>query len=223
MDINQDAVEVERLVQAFADAKGTQAREVRVRPSGDDAEAIKVWVDLRPGHDDDACARWADACKAALSKATIRRHGSTELIPVDLRAALNGKGEALPALQRLDTLTIPENKNQIAVMGGVHRTGPYLIPEGETLSMIDAIAMAGGPLPRANLTMITHARMTNGQWVQKTVNMKGMLKGAKSSSPEQNEPLQPGDVIFVPDPTQPRQSPIGPILGFAAMLLGIRY
>lgn len=68
MDINQAVVEAERLVTGFTDG-GKQAREVRVRPSGDDADHIKVWVDLGPGVDDDACAAWAERARAALAKA----------------------------------------------------------------------------------------------------------------------------------------------------------
>lgn len=69
MDINQAVVEVEGLVTAFADAAGQRALEVRVRPSGDDAQVIKVWVDLGPGVDEAACASWAAACKQAIGAA----------------------------------------------------------------------------------------------------------------------------------------------------------
>lgn len=69
-DINRVAIEVELIVNGFADAAGRKAREVRVHPSGDDAQAIKVWADLGPGVDDAACDAWADAVKTALAKAT---------------------------------------------------------------------------------------------------------------------------------------------------------
>lgn len=65
MDINQAAEAVERFVATFADAAKRTPREVRVRPSGDDADHIKVWVDLGPGIDDAACDAWAAACKTA--------------------------------------------------------------------------------------------------------------------------------------------------------------
>jgi hypothetical protein len=66
MDINQATAEVEALVTAFQ-SSGHAAREVRVRPSGDDADHIKVWADLGPGVDDAACDAWAAACKAAIA------------------------------------------------------------------------------------------------------------------------------------------------------------
>jgi hypothetical protein len=69
MDINEAAVAVEGLVNGFADKAGKKAREVRVRPSGDDAQAIKVWVDLGPGVSETACATWATELKASIGKA----------------------------------------------------------------------------------------------------------------------------------------------------------
>lgn len=69
MDINQAAVEVEGLVTTFADASGKKAREVRVHPSGDDFDHIKVWVDLGPGVDDHACASWATAFEQVVTAA----------------------------------------------------------------------------------------------------------------------------------------------------------
>ena len=69
MDINQAAAAVERFVATFADADQRTAREVRVRPSGDDADHIKVWVDLGPGVDDAGCDAWAAACKGAAAAA----------------------------------------------------------------------------------------------------------------------------------------------------------
>lgn len=68
MDINQAVAEIEALVGAFTSG-GHTPREVKVRPSGDDADHVKVWVDLGAGVDDAACDAWAAACKAALAKA----------------------------------------------------------------------------------------------------------------------------------------------------------
>lgn len=70
MDINQAAQKVEELLASYVGAGGKQAKEVRVRPSGDDATTIKIWVDLGSGVSDDVCDAWAaqltkDAAAAA--------------------------------------------------------------------------------------------------------------------------------------------------------------
>ncbi|MFN0251057.1 MAG: hypothetical protein ACKV2T_29550 [Kofleriaceae bacterium] len=64
-DINLVAAAVESFVHAFQFA-GEKPREVQVRPSGDDVDVIKVWVDLGPTKTDlDA---WAAACEADVVK-----------------------------------------------------------------------------------------------------------------------------------------------------------
>lgn len=68
-DINRVVIDAESFVTTFADG-GRTPREVRVRPSGDDAKAIKIWVDLGPGVNEAACDAWAEAAKAALAKVT---------------------------------------------------------------------------------------------------------------------------------------------------------
>jgi len=66
MDINEAVIAIEHFVTAFTD-RGYQAREVRVRPSGDDARVIKVWTDLGPNVDGAACAAWAAALESAVT------------------------------------------------------------------------------------------------------------------------------------------------------------
>lgn len=63
MDINQAAQKVETFLAGYAGVGGKKAKEVRVRPSGDDANHIKIWVDLGPGVDDKTCDAWAEQCK----------------------------------------------------------------------------------------------------------------------------------------------------------------
>jgi hypothetical protein len=68
-DINAVVAEVEQFVTTYVGAGGLGAAELQVRPSGDDNDVIKVWVDLGPtgaGIDADA---WAAACEAAIAAA----------------------------------------------------------------------------------------------------------------------------------------------------------
>ncbi len=62
-DINLVAAAIDSFVRAFQH-EGASPREVQVRPSGDDVDVIKVWVDLGATTvDHDA---WAAACEAAI-------------------------------------------------------------------------------------------------------------------------------------------------------------
>lgn len=63
MDINQASQKVEDFLAGYAGRGGKTAKEIRVHPSGDDARAIKVWVDLGGGVSDADCDAWARQCE----------------------------------------------------------------------------------------------------------------------------------------------------------------
>lgn len=64
-DINLVSAAIDSFVHAFQHG-GASPREVQVRPSGDDVDVIKVWVDLGPTNVDHE--GWARACEAAIEK-----------------------------------------------------------------------------------------------------------------------------------------------------------
>jgi polysaccharide export outer membrane protein len=138
--------------------------------------------------------------KAALSRAYIRRGAQT--IPVNLLPFRSGnvQNASLPVLQRLDTLYIPENKQKVIVWGGVQRPGPYLIPEDEPLTIMNAIGLAGGTLPRAGLKKVSLLRKVDTQYKETVINLAQMISHGGDLSG--NQLLQPGDIVFVPDPKQ---------------------
>ena len=62
MDINAAVTAIEQFLRDYPGVAATQ-----VRPSGDDVDVIKVWVDL--AGDDTDLAAWKSACTAAIRKA----------------------------------------------------------------------------------------------------------------------------------------------------------
>lgn len=68
MDINQAAQKVEEFLATYAGHGGKKAKEIRVRPSGDDQNEIKVWVDLGGNVSDDDCEAWAAQCQKDAAK-----------------------------------------------------------------------------------------------------------------------------------------------------------
>ena len=65
MDINGAVSAIEAFVKQF-ESSGAKPVEVQVRPSGDDIDVIKVWVDLGTSKTDEHA--WAQACEAAIKK-----------------------------------------------------------------------------------------------------------------------------------------------------------
>jgi hypothetical protein len=69
MDINAAAEAVDRFLQGYQGRGGRKATEVRSHPSGDDMNAIKVWVNLGPTAGQDDLAGWCVDAEAAIRKA----------------------------------------------------------------------------------------------------------------------------------------------------------
>src|SRR5207247_2454983 len=156
--------------------------------------------------------------KAALTRAQIRR--GSQLIPVNLRPFASGKSGSgtPPAVQRFDTLFIPENKDRFLVLGGVQRPGPQLIPEDETLYLTAALSLAGGTVQHAKLKEVSLIQKLDGKTVQTTVNMEKIVRNGDLKG---NMAIHPGDMIYVPDPKQPSNFNPFSILQGAAILFGL--
>lgn len=104
---------------------------------------------------------------ADLTRVTIVRGGDLagEVVVVNVaRAIATGTLDSLPKIYRLDTVELPRNllgllsrelgqqedvRNVVYVVGAVVRPGPITFEENTDI--LEAISMAGGPLPNANM------------------------------------------------------------------------
>lgn len=129
--------------------------------------------------------------KAAMTKAFILRDGVQ--IPLDLKRVMAGDVQANVALRPGDMLIFPENKDRILVMGVVGKPGPYDFTENMTL--IDAIANAGGTSDKSDLGGIQVVRLEEGKTKTIAVHADLAMNGKDLS---QNIKLQNGDLIYVP-------------------------
>jgi polysaccharide export outer membrane protein len=144
--------------------------------------------------------------KADLSRLTLTRAGEKEGRVLDLQALLTkGQQADLSAnllLQPGDTLVVPESERKFYVLGEVTKADAYPLKEGARL--LDAITTAGGSSKEADLGKVMLIRRNDaGQAEARKIDLKKMMKDGKLLL-AQNEPLQEGDVIFVPD-RKPKQ------------------
>ncbi|MBS1721305.1 MAG: polysaccharide biosynthesis/export family protein [Armatimonadetes bacterium] len=145
-----------------------------------------------------------------LRRATLRKKGSAELIPVDLHALLvRGDTTQDYVIEDGDELTVPEdNRNIINIMGIVSRPGQY--PYREPMTVGDAVAMAGADSTgRARFSKIKIFRELPGGQVQ-TINVD-LTRYLGKGDYTQNILLQPRDFIFVPETNTPNISQLGNI------------
>jgi polysaccharide export outer membrane protein len=85
------------------------------------------------------------------------------------------------------------NSQRIYLVGEISRAGAY--PMLPNMTVLQALANAGGFSQFANLKNIYVLRNENGKQVRYPFNYKDVIKGQKS---EQNITLKPGDTIVVP-------------------------
>ncbi len=86
---------------------------------------------------------------------------------------------------------IEYNSNQIFVFGEVESPGGF--PYRSEITVIEALALAGGSSERANTNDTKLTRVVDGREIQISIPMQDILEGR-----QQNVMLLPGDVLYVP-------------------------
>ena len=84
-------------------------------------------------------------------------------------------------------------KRRFAVLGEVQKAGTFDMPEREKVTLLDAIAMAGGYTRIADPSKVTLKRKDGGKETVIRLNAKTMAKDVRTGAFE----VLPGDVITV--------------------------
>jgi polysaccharide export outer membrane protein len=165
---------------------------------------------------------------AALTHAQILRHDSDKVETVNLHPLKFNLDDPAGKIRLYagDTLLLPENNNKIYVLGEVRSNSAMYIPDGETLTVAQALANAGGSDDdgdKKNVGVIHHTVLKNGA-VKSTlvvVNVQDLMKNQNNVT---DVALQPGDYLIVP--TRKKGHSIGEYLSGVSQaaygVLGIR-
>lgn len=151
--------------------------------------------------------------RADQRRATLRKAGSNELIPIDLFAILNRADTTQNyEVEDGDIINVPESNNRIMVLGQVPRPNTYFYKEPMTVE--DALAQAGGEIPTRSWlskTLVIRERPgMPGMYDRIQVDLVRFIRNGDSA---QNIQLQPGDIVYVPETKTPDLDRIGRILG----------
>ena len=154
-----------------------------------------------------------------IRKATLRRQGSKELIPIDLYAmTILGDNSQNYELRDGDILDVPQQqKNRILVLGAVKAPGLY--PYRESYRLQDAIAIAGGEiryLSRFSKTFIL--REVPGRPNEYVRINADFVKYVKGGDFAQNVKLMPGDMIYIPETNTPDPTQLQSIINSAFVI-----
>ena len=115
------------------------------------------------------------------------------LTPTQLGAEIVEKLRATIVHPQVTVIVAQMSSPRIYILGQVTRGGAYpLVPD---MTVMQALSIAGGFTPYANLKKIYVMRTENGSDKIFPMNYKEVIGGRK---PEQNIRLKPGDTIVVP-------------------------
>ena len=124
-----------------------------------------------------------------LTRCSIIR--GNKILWVDLARLLTGDTNLNIRLQRDDVISIPDSTDtSFYVLGEVGKPGVYR--QTPQMSLLVALAQAGGPTLAANLYNIRIIRPSKG------VNLQVSLDDLLSPKPNTNVAILEGDVIYVP-------------------------
>ncbi len=138
-----------------------------------------------------------DAEKRAVLIMRPKQIGSAErvTIPVDVVALTRGAKGKDPIILPDDVIFIPA-RDKVYVFGQVTNPGAYLAPADHPTTITGAISQAGGFTRIAKEGSVQLLRrQKDGTRATYKVDVGRILGG----HPEEDVPLQPGDVIFVPE------------------------
>jgi polysaccharide export outer membrane protein len=131
--------------------------------------------------------RTADLEHALLSRGDV-------VVPLDLKALLEGDASQNLILQADDVLTVPRRALvTVSAIGEVRTPGKQLLPLGATV--LDLVGAAGGVTQGARPAKATLIRVADGRPTPLEVDLARLLTRPE---PAQNLQLQDGDVLFVP-------------------------
>jgi polysaccharide export outer membrane protein len=115
------------------------------------------------------------------------------LTPTQLGAEIVERLRATIVHPQVTVIVAQMSSLRVYILGQVMRAGAYpLVPD---MTVMQALSIAGGFTPYANLKKIYVMRSENGASKIFPMNYKEVISGHK---PEQNIPLKPGDTIVVP-------------------------
>jgi polysaccharide biosynthesis/export protein len=99
-----------------------------------------------------------------------------------------------------DVISVPKGE-LVYVIGAVNKVGGFVLAEKENMSVLQALSLAEGLERTADSkhAKVLRVRSSQEQRIEIAVNVKKILDGTSL-----DVPLQPGDILFIPDSTAKR-------------------
>lgn len=131
---------------------------------------------------------------AALSRAQVMHAGKFRTVDLRTMNQSFGNSGADTRLVAGDVLLVPRNTATVSVLGDVHAPAVYPVPDGEALSVMTALSLAGGVTDDGDKKRVSIVRRAPGGQVSvRQYDADALFAGRIADAA-----LQPGDVLYVP-------------------------
>jgi polysaccharide export outer membrane protein len=202
--------------------------DIVVVPEGPPATVLVLGEVARPGSIElHGQARLLDALSLAggptpnadLHRIALAQPGVAGTQTLDLQPLLSGASSLDPRVNVMlapgDTIVLPKTDQQVYILGRVAK--PDIYPLQPSDRVLDLLAKAGGATSDGDLGRVVLVRKDpTGQPVPKAIDLNRMMTrghvahagSLQSAAGAENEPLRPGDVLFVPDKKTRHTSPL---------------
>jgi polysaccharide biosynthesis/export protein len=140
--------------------------------------------------------READRGPIPISSATVMEGGKFSVAEISLTSILKADSpQDNIAVRPHDIVTVPRAE-MVYVVGQVHKAGGFVLTDGKSISLLQALSLAGGLDQTASAKNATLLRPTPGakERAQIPVDLSRILSGRAP-----DVPMLPGDVLFVPN------------------------
>lgn len=147
---------------------------------------------LAPRSLDEVLAEAGGETSAAGSRIQIRHAGTTSTVEVHYTAGKESKDLGVTQVSPGDTVIVPR-AGAVYVMGSVSRPGAYLMVNGGSLNLLEAISLAEGTTLRASVSSVEILRPNGEGYTRMRVPLKKMQRGEVNPTP-----LLANDIVYVP-------------------------
>jgi polysaccharide export outer membrane protein len=127
------------------------------------------------------------------SQASIKRHADGSVLAVRVTRDASASFSSDVELQPGDKVIVPR-AGIVYVLGDVDRAGGFLMHDDGRLTILQALALAGGNTRTASLSNTRLIRKTANGYTDTTISLSRILKGSAADSQ-----LQPDDILYIPN------------------------
>jgi polysaccharide biosynthesis/export protein len=175
-------VQLEPTVRVYVGGAVKEPQSVEVPLGGGIQEAITLAGGLLP--------------TAVGSRVSVMRAAGGKPVEIDVNAlSERGRQAEVPKLEVGDVIHVPENRATVAVLGCVKKPDSFPMRDGKSITLLDAIAMAGGFLPEARSSRVVVQR------VDGSLEIVNLYAAVNEGGTAPQVELRAGDVVKVPENT----------------------